>query len=439
MTSHSRQDLRGKKVLITHTLVQGFMGSTVVALELAAYLKEHGARVTLYAAFIAEPMRSEFASRGITLIGEREAEALRLEHLDFVWVQSQVLPLSLIRQLGQTLPDRLPMFVFNHMSALDYAPDEFPYLYGLEERLSSLSVCVSEEARQKVSGFFTKGFAPISLYRNPAPREFCELTYTPNAELRRVLIVSNHGPREVAEAGELLTARGLSVSTLGDHHDSAALVTADLLSQFDVVVTIGKTVQYCLVSGIPVFVYDHFGGFGYLDAENVMIAAATNFSGRGGAKLTGEEIADEVVRGFAAGAAFQQARRDQFIAEYANSRVIPQVLSQARPRTVERLEPHRMEAALAAQRFGSRYYRAWGAEVLRIEEVRRAQAAQHEAQKEQRSALRGLDAARAALEQARQEERRVKSSLSYRVGVLLMLPAIKARQLVCRVLSRRWR
>lgn len=74
-------------------------------------------------------------------------------------------------------------------------------------------------------------------------------------------------------------------------------VTPDLISQYDCVFTIGKTVQYCMISSTPVYVYDRFGGFGYLDAENFEKCAYANFSGRGGITKSSEEIASEIIKG----------------------------------------------------------------------------------------------------------------------------------------------
>lgn len=41
--------------------------------------------------------------------------------------------------------------------------------------------------------------------------------------------------------------------------DEYKSITLEILSQYDVAITIGKTVQYCLVMGVPVYVYDKFG------------------------------------------------------------------------------------------------------------------------------------------------------------------------------------
>jgi hypothetical protein len=64
------------------------------------------------------------------------------------------------------------------------------------------------------------------------------------------------------------------------------------------VVTIGKTVPYCLALKIPVYCYDHFGGPGWLHEENLDLASQNNFSGRGFSGKTPQAIALEIAEGY---------------------------------------------------------------------------------------------------------------------------------------------
>ena len=87
-------------------------------------------------------------------------------------------------------------------------------------------------------------------------------------------MVSNHPPKELQEAMSLLSARGYQVDMLIDAigSEKPAITSAELLDHYDCVISIGKTVQYCLVQGIPVFLYDRFGGPGYLNESNYELA-----------------------------------------------------------------------------------------------------------------------------------------------------------------------
>ena len=60
------------------------------------------------------------------------------------------------------------------------------------------------------------------------------------------------------------------------------LVTPELIQKYDVVLTIGKTVQYALLGNKVVYCYDHFGGMGYLSLKNYEIARYHNFQEGGG-------------------------------------------------------------------------------------------------------------------------------------------------------------
>lgn len=147
----------------------------------------------------------------------------------------------------------------------------------------------------------------------------------------------------------------------GQGQTNYRLLTAELITEFDVVITIGKTVQYALVAGVPVFVYDHFGGFGYLDQANLAAAADRNFSGRGGERLAARTIAERVLTGYAAARDFQSANRPAFRSAYALGPVLDQVLREAgTDRPALAWPPAFGLATRSAQRFAARFYQFWG-------------------------------------------------------------------------------
>lgn len=351
--------LQGKRFLLTHTLVHKIMGSTVMTFEMAEFLSSQGAEVTVFAGYRGWPASEWFEALGVDVVTDPHAD-LHLGDFDYVWVNSQVLPAALAEQLAADPLDTAPCFLFNHMSSLPYAPDEHPYLYGLEERLASASIYVAEETRTKLARFFDHA-PPGRLYPNPAPTRFCDLQRDHPTHPRRFLIVSNHHAPEVQHARTVLEERGCEVVHFGQGREEYGLVTPEVLAAFDVVVTIGKTVQYCLVSGTPVFVYDHFGGFGYLNGENVEDSAWHNFSGRGGVSRSGEEIVAELFDGYEAAVQYQNSMRAAFIDRYSIAAVLPRLLASVEPRTLDPL-PEPFAAALSsAQTFGHRAYRTWGA------------------------------------------------------------------------------
>lgn len=297
-------DLNEKRVLITHTQVSNIMGSTVVASEVAAWFLQKGAQVTLYTASFGQEARLLFDQDLLEVICDGDWDC-SLEDYDLVWVHSQILPVKIIEQLANSNSlSKTPAFIFNHMSCLPFSVDEHPYIDGLEEALSSLSIFVSEETRDELAKYYRaplvdlhqEGVAERSflieesrrpsgvacaLFPNPAPASFARIDHCSSEAIRKVAVISNHIPPELSDAIPLLVKRGINVEVVGASGNICA-VTPEIIASFDAVITIGKTVQYCLVSGVPVFVYDHFGGFGYLNNCNFEKAAYANFSGRGG-------------------------------------------------------------------------------------------------------------------------------------------------------------
>src|SRR5690606_28711208 len=99
---------------------------------------------------------------------------------------------------------------------------------------------------------------------NAAPPRFWRLEREYSPTLKSVLLVSNHLPDELLELKQELLRRGIAVKHMGRNGDDYGRLGPKALLESDLVVSIGKTAQYCLASRTPLFVYDHFGGPGYL-------------------------------------------------------------------------------------------------------------------------------------------------------------------------------
>jgi hypothetical protein len=121
----------------------------------------------------------------------------------------------------------------------------------------------------------------------------------PPAELARILIVSNHVPTELLAAAKLLREDGIAVDHIG-RPGREELVTREILDRADVVVSIGHTVQKAMARGRSVYVYDHYGGCGWI-GEHLREQFDNNFSGlAGGAIKSSEVLRAELRDGFAA-------------------------------------------------------------------------------------------------------------------------------------------
>lgn len=119
----------------------------------------------------------------------------------------------------------------------------------------------------------------VIVFENSCPEDYWSKEFVSKAGLNRIAIISNHIPQELLSSAELLS-QSLKVDIYGIGHQQT-LITRQILEQYDAIITIGKTVNYCLALGIPVYNYDHFGGDGWLNTKNFDSNRYFNFSGRG--------------------------------------------------------------------------------------------------------------------------------------------------------------
>lgn len=259
------------RVLVLNDFLADWTGSEVVALEVAEHFEG-----TTSSFWCAEPAKSNLADW-------RPLHEIDLAEFDLVWAQQHaVFPLLDKLEPGSTRP-AIVWASLSPYEVMDSVPASILDAYADEVVCNSRETAVAREAG--------------TVFANAAPNPF----HFERAErsLRNVLFVSNRQPAELLEAEQLLRARGLKTRFIGKDRECKRLEPSDL-EWADCVVTIGKTVRYALASRLPVFLYDRFGGDGYLTADNYALNEAHNFSGRPALrKLTGTEIADEIVRNHA--------------------------------------------------------------------------------------------------------------------------------------------
>lgn len=295
-----------KKVLITQGQLMNFSGSEIITLELAEYFSGLGADVTILTHFFARPISSEFeklTNVHIVVSGSDAANNISLKDFDILWVHHFTLTRRIVRELANR--QGTPMVIFHHMSKSE--PLEFPIMYEAERKLADAVVFNSQETRDdlKAQGAeFDNG--KVFILGNPAPDNFANASNHQDSRKgtpRKVAIVSNHPPKEVIDAAAILSRHGVEVDLFGRAEAGVAKrVTPELLSGYDAVVSIGKTVQYCIVGRIPIYCYDRFGGPGFLTHGNFALSRENNFSGRGFNKKSAQQIASEIIDQLAAAA-----------------------------------------------------------------------------------------------------------------------------------------
>ena len=335
--------LKNQKVLLTQNSLRHIAGSEVVTLELAKYFHSQGAKTTVYTWALDENLKAYFDKANIKITTDDYDPDVVSP--DIVWVHHQVIPIGLLEKMQDKKYQ--PRFYFYHMSAHDTLYLEQPYIYNLEKTFATKSLFVSEEALQfNLKKYSDNSFTKPSIFPNSFPDEYLQNSIN-NHQPYNILIVSNHPPKEVKLAEQLLTNQNLKVSSLGHNESSYQIISPDLLKKYDAVITIGKTVQYCLAMNIPVFIYDKFGGCGYLNSKNYEKAKFANFSGRGFHKKTPEQISTEIITHFKAAKSFQTKNHEAFIKNFSLSKNMSKTLS-TKPRTIK-LDEHFLNYLIAAE------------------------------------------------------------------------------------------
>ena len=317
--------LKGKRFLITQPMIHGFNGSTMATFELATYLLSRGASVHVYSFVLKEPAKHLFLSNDIQIYLPEVADKMRLKDYDYIWVHSEILPAWILEDLTKKHTSG-PHFIFLHMSPLESIPDEHPWVYGLEKQLSNLSLYIAESTLESNEKY--EKVANTAFYRNPAPINYSIFAGKPRQELKKVLVVSNHPPAEILSLRDELQKKDIIIDFFGEKQDNYHQITPDVLEKYDAVITIGKTVQYCLVNNTPVFIYDHYGGPGWLTEKNYTAAKEKNFTGRCSKKMTTAQILDRLLNDFKKTVDFQDKNLAAFQDEYLINKVIPRVLNQ---------------------------------------------------------------------------------------------------------------
>lgn len=246
------------RILITNAHLENFGGSELVSVELAEHYASAGWDVTLYSPKVKNPLRTTIA-KGVRVVDiEPELDS----SWDIVWDHHGLLIHKIEKRPGQ-------LIVCNHMSS--YVDVERPKYIALKpDRIFANS---KETINSMPAGHARRA----ELFQNPAPPEFQRVCHGGGY----ILAISNHRPAELDAA---LMELSIPVKYIGKEDAqrlSGKSFHENLFFHARAVVCNGKSVQYALRAGVPVFLYDSFGGPGWLTEDNFDTAAHFNFSGRG--------------------------------------------------------------------------------------------------------------------------------------------------------------
>lgn len=278
-----------RTALVACSRLVDFAGAEIAALEIAEALRDLGVDVVLAAFEIGAPVAEEIRLLGIECIdlsttdmGERE--------FDLLWASHFVTAHHLFAKGGL----KIKVGVYSSLSHFEAL--EAPPMSGLS--FSRYAVHSQENLEHFISRYphFSE---KTSVFPNACPARFLH-AYRDAADtsLKSVAIVSNHPPAEITELMQILRTNGIRADLIGVN-GKVQRVTPQVLAGYSAVITIGKTVQYCLAGGTPAFCYDRFGGPGWITGASFGPALAKNFSGRCTPLIqSAGEIFDRLTAGF---------------------------------------------------------------------------------------------------------------------------------------------
>ena len=277
--------MENKKVLLTNFEITQFSGSEITITSIASQFKKLGYTVYMASLNYEEPLFSSVKTEFDVIINlfEDEFDFSEIE-FDIVWSQHTFLLDSLIFDRGL----KAKKIVASSLSPFESFESMPVYSDDL-----SLIIANSVETKKVLQD---EGIKEIELFEN-----FSYTSYFENPKkvdkLKKIAIVSNHIPEEMMEALELLKEKEYIVDIYG-LAGQKKLITDEILKQYDAIISIGKTVQYAMSLKIPVYIYDRFGGPGYLRKTNIEENRMHNFSGRGYSKNTPENIVEDIISNY---------------------------------------------------------------------------------------------------------------------------------------------
>jgi hypothetical protein len=281
-----------RRVLVTTFYFNDFSGSAIVALDLARALRDAGAEVMIAACRLDDPMRAVAREAGITALCLYDAGHIDqlFPEVDLVWAQHW--PAASVAMLH-----RPPLFRWLVLSSL--SPFEpFESIGCLAEEADAI-VFNSAENADAQRPHLAHCAAPRHVLPNSLPEHWFDGASAPTGSLGRLVVISNHADVDLQKALIAVARTGVELVRIG-RYGRHRLADPPLLDTADAVVSIGHSVQKALARQRPVFVYDRFGGPGWLRREEAERHAARNFSGRPDGRRPPGQLAAELLDGFAA-------------------------------------------------------------------------------------------------------------------------------------------
>lgn len=295
----------------------GYHGSVLHVLEYAEYYVNRGDDVTIGAVFIDAAIAAEAERIGVKLCHLKQVPVE--QPYDLVYALHLFLfPFLLTRGLRYRHAITMLLSAFHPIEKVP-PTSLWPHF--------DMITCLSVEAIAKYAAVGIDA-GSFEIVPNHVPLAFLRkwnAKTTWNKTIGKVCVVSNRRLPELVEMARISPWR---TDFYGEAHGNNVRITPEILLEYDLVITIGKTVQYALGIGIPVFEYDIHGGCGYISPGNLEEEEKTNFSGRGsGQRLGAEELRAMIESGYARAVAQARPLRAVALERYSISSLIERQLA----------------------------------------------------------------------------------------------------------------
>lgn len=257
-----------KTILMTNAYIKDFTGSEIDTVTLGNYFTEMGYFVDIFTLEKGFPLL-DIVNKNVRVLDYSDNEKL-LNEYDYVWAHHFPLLDYLI------FHKKIRAKYIHYVSLSSYANFEaYPEYY---QDLSLISILSKEAKKLSIEEGYDGNI--INIFPNYIQKkELMDHYIDKSNNIQKVCIVSNHVPQELEDTKTIFESKGIQLDIYGKNH-IYKIINAQLLSTYDVVVSIGKTVNLAIALGIPCYVYDHFGGDGYITKDNIKNSFDYNFSGR---------------------------------------------------------------------------------------------------------------------------------------------------------------
>ena len=274
--------MKKRKVLLTNFNILNYSGSEIDVVTIGNYLVENNYDVDIFTLEYGLPL-SKNLNEKIKVVVPNDLSKLE-KNYDLIWAHHY----PLLDYILFNLKIKAKHIVYISLSSFEPL-ETLPYYY------MDLSIvgALSDEAINTLNEQMTEK-RDIILFPNYATSKFFFYKVKEITTIKKICIVSNHVPEELMDFKKIAEKNNLIVDIYGIGN-IVKYVDNKLLSKYDIVISIGKTVYYSLSMGKIVYCYDRFGGYGFITSQNIDKCFKKNFSGRDGKKLTGEKIYNDII------------------------------------------------------------------------------------------------------------------------------------------------